>query len=109
MEELLTTDLGICNTRRELFGQLFEELIRQEMIACKVSSILTNIVFRYFHCVLWQEKGLLLLRIRTELKQTLMSYQELFEKSIVCGRHRYIVELITKVHPKVRNHGEGPY
>ena len=38
MEELLTTDLGICNTRRELFGQLFEELIRQEMIACKVSS-----------------------------------------------------------------------
>ena len=91
MEELLTTDLGICNTRRELFGQLFEELIRQEMIACKVSSILTtDIVFRYFDCVLWQEKGLLLLRIRTELKQTLMSYQELFEKSIVCGRHRYI-------------------
>ena len=39
MEELLTTDLGICNTRRELFGQLFEELIRQEMIACKVSSL----------------------------------------------------------------------
>ena len=87
MEELLTTDLGICNTRRELFGQLFEELIRQEMIACKVSSILTtNIVFGYFDCGLWQEKGLLLLRIRTELKQTLMSYQELFEKSIVCGR-----------------------
>ena len=52
MEELLTTDLGICNTRRELFGQLFEELIRQEMIACKVSSLLTNIMFRYFDCVL---------------------------------------------------------
>ena len=52
MEELLTTDLGICNTRRELFGQLFEELIRQEMIACKVSSILTNIIFRYFDRVL---------------------------------------------------------
>ena len=55
MEELLTTDLGICNTRRELFGQLFEELIRQEMIACKVSSILTfltNIIFRYIDCVL---------------------------------------------------------
>ena len=55
MEELLTTDLGICNTRRELFGQLFEEPIRQEMIACKVSSILTfltNIIFRYIDCVL---------------------------------------------------------
>ena len=35
---------------------------------------------------------MLLLRIRTELKQTLMSYQELFEKSIVCAdsyRYRY--------------------
>ena len=57
MEELLTTDLGICNTRRELFGQLFEELIRQEMIACKVSSILTtDIVFRYFDCFVAGER-----------------------------------------------------
>ena len=54
--EFLTTAQGICQTRRELFGQLFEELIRQEMMDCK-------------------EKGLLLLRVRTELKQTLMAYQ----------------------------------
>ena len=53
---ITTSVLYICQTRKELFGQLFEELIRQEMIACK-------------------EKGMLLLRIRTELKQTLMSYQ----------------------------------
>ena len=37
-----------------------------------------------------QEKGMLLLRIRTELKQTLMSYQELFEKSIVWGRQKMV-------------------
>ena len=36
LEEMLTTSMGICQTRKELFGQLFEELIRQEMIACKV-------------------------------------------------------------------------
>ena len=33
---------------------------------------------------------MLLLRIRTELKQTLMSYQELFEKSIVWGRQKMV-------------------
>ena len=38
LEEMLTTSMGICQTRKELFGQLFEELIRQEMIACKVSD-----------------------------------------------------------------------
>ena len=28
-EDMLTTSQGICQTRRELFGQLFEELIRK--------------------------------------------------------------------------------
>ena len=37
MVDLLTTSEGICQTRRELFGQLFEELIRQEMFNCKVN------------------------------------------------------------------------
>ena len=32
----------------------------------------------------------MLLRIRTELKQTLMSYQELFETSIVWGRQKMV-------------------
>ena len=40
MVDLLTTSEGICQTRRELFGQLFEELIRQEMINCKVMRML---------------------------------------------------------------------
>ena len=31
-----------------------------------------------------------MLRIRTELKQTMMSYQELFEKSIVWGRQKMV-------------------
>ena len=96
LEEMLTTSMGICQTRKELFGQLFEELIRQEMIACKVNCRFCrnkcisrphakNQYLKYI-----QEKGMLLLRIRTELKQTLMSYQELFEKSIVWGRQKMV-------------------
>lgn len=69
--EFLTTSHGICQTRRELYGQLLEELIRQEMMACK-------------------EKGLLLLRVRTELKQTMMAYQELFDTSIKWGRQTMV-------------------
>ena len=42
LEEMLTTSMGICQTRKELFGQLFEELIRQEMIACKVSRYISQ-------------------------------------------------------------------
>ena len=115
MVDLLTTSEGICQTRRELFGQLFEELIRQEMINCKVNQDQTiyyswlnwtelsqfnwvlalPVILYSLDCLaLWlsgqtnfnlknwnsfwislKEKGLLLLRIRTELKQTLMSYQ----------------------------------
>ena len=46
MVDLLTTSEGICQTRRELFGQLFEELIRQEMINCKVMRML--VFWAYF-------------------------------------------------------------
>ena len=45
--------------RRELYGQLFEEIIRQSLVSCK-------------------ERGMLLLRVRNELKQTLLAYKELF-------------------------------
>jgi len=42
---------------------------REEMVACK-------------------ERGLLLLRVRTELKQTLMAYQELFYSSVTWCRRK---------------------
>ena len=45
LEEMLTTSHGICPTRRELFGQLYEELIRQEMISCKVERCNSD------HCI----------------------------------------------------------
>ena len=42
--------------RRELYSQCFDELIRQSTINCA-------------------ERGLLMLRVRDELKMTLMAYQ----------------------------------
>ena len=52
--------------RRELYSQCFDELIRQSTINCV-------------------ERGLLMLRVRDELKMTLMAYQTLYESSIAFG------------------------
>ena len=46
----------MCWVRRELYSQCFDELIRQSTINCA-------------------ERGLLMLRVRDELKMTLMAYQ----------------------------------
>ena len=46
----------MCQVRRELYSQCFDELIRQSTINCA-------------------ERGLLMLRVRDELKMTLMAYQ----------------------------------
>ena len=52
--------------RRELYAQCFDELIRQCTINCT-------------------ERGLLLLRVRDELRMTLHAYQTLYESSIAFG------------------------
>ena len=46
----------MCQVRRELYAQCFDELIRQSTINCT-------------------ERGLLLLRVRDELRMTLHAYQ----------------------------------
>ena len=56
----------IIQTRRELYAQCFDELIRQSTINCT-------------------ERGLLLLRVRDELRMTLHAYQTLYESSIAFG------------------------
>ena len=57
----------ICfQVRRELYAQCFDELIRQ----CTINCV---------------ERGLLLLRVRDELRMTLHAYQTLYESSIAFG------------------------
>ena len=49
-----------------MYSQCFDELIRQSTINCA-------------------ERGLLMLRVRDELRMTLMAYQTLYESSIAFG------------------------
>ena len=57
---------GICPVREELYSQCFDEIIRQVTIECP-------------------ERGLLLLRVRDEIKMTIASYQTLYESAILFG------------------------
>merc|ERR1712110_848559 len=60
---------GICPIREELYSQCFDELIRQVTIICA-------------------ERGLLLLRVRDEIRMTICAYQSLYESSIAFGMRK---------------------
>jgi dynein light intermediate chain len=62
---------GICPIREELFSQCFDELIRQVTIDCP-------------------ERGLLLMRVRDELKMTIAAYQTLYQSSVVFGMRKQL-------------------
>lgn len=57
---------GICPVREDLYEQCFDELIRQVTINCP-------------------ERGLLLLRVRDEIRMTTDAFKTLFESSITFG------------------------
>ncbi|KAL4477344.1 hypothetical protein ABPG72_002338 [Tetrahymena utriculariae] len=57
---------GICPVREDLHNQLFDEIIRQCTINCP-------------------ERGLLLLRVRDNLRMTFAAYQTLYQGSVVFG------------------------
>merc|ERR1711941_244409 len=59
-------ETGIRPIREELYSQCFDELIRQVTINCA-------------------ERGLLLLRVRDEMRMTIRAYQTLYESSVAYG------------------------
>ena len=59
-------ETGICPIREKLYTECFDELIRQITLNCL-------------------ERGILLTRIKKELKMTINSYQSLYESSIAYG------------------------
>lgn len=65
-------ETGICPVREELYAQCFDELIRQVTINCA-------------------ERGLLLLRVRDELRMTLAAYQTLYESSLAFGMRKALM------------------
>lgn len=65
-------ETGICPIREELYAQCFDELIRQVTINCA-------------------ERGLLLLRVRDEIRMTIAAYQTLYESSIAFGMRKALM------------------
>ena len=66
LQECRARDKGICPIREQIFSQCFDEIIRQVTIDSP-------------------ERGLLLLRVRDEIKMTIASYQTLYESAILFG------------------------
>ncbi len=65
-------ETGICAVREELYSQTFDELIRQVTINCA-------------------ERGLLLLRVRDEIRMTITAYKTLYESSIAYGMRKALL------------------
>jgi len=59
-------EMGICPVREDLYSQCFDELIRQV-------------------CINSPERGLLLLRVRDEIRMTIDAYKTLYESSVTFG------------------------
>lgn len=69
LQQRQARETGICPVRRELYAQAFDETIRQVTIECA-------------------ERGLLLLRIRDEIRMTTAAYQTLYESSVAFGMRK---------------------
>jgi len=69
LQQRQARETGICPVRRELYGQCFDELIRQVTINCA-------------------ERGLLLLRVRDEIRMTVAAFQTLYESSVAFGMRK---------------------
>ncbi|EKX52488.1 hypothetical protein GUITHDRAFT_157065 [Guillardia theta CCMP2712] len=65
-------ETGICPVREELFRQTFDEVIRQVTINCA-------------------ERGLLLLRVRDEIRMRIAAYQTLYESCIAFGMRKALL------------------
>lgn len=65
-------DSGICPIREKLYNECFDEIIRQVTINCL-------------------ERGILLMRIKTEIEMTITAYQTLYESSIAYGMRTYLI------------------
>ena len=72
LQQRQARETGICPVREELYAQCFDELIRQITINCA-------------------ERGFLLVRVRDEIKQTIVAYQTLYESAIAFGMRKALM------------------
>ena len=72
LQQRQARETGICPIREELYAQCFDELIRQITVNCV-------------------ERGLLLVRVRDEIRQSIAMYQNLYESSIAFGMRKALM------------------
>lgn len=73
LQQKQARETGLCPVREELYSQSFDELIRQVTIMCA-------------------ERGLLLLRVREELRMAITAYQTLYESSVAYGMRNALMQ-----------------
>ena len=78
LQQRQARETGICPVREELYAQSFDEIIRQVTVNCA-------------------ERGLLLLRVRDEIRMTLAAYRTLYESSVAFGMRKALQAEQTKV------------
>ncbi|GIQ80650.1 axonemal dynein light chain [Kipferlia bialata] len=66
-------EVGLCPIREEMYSQTFDEIIRQVTINCA-------------------ERGVLLMRVRDELRMTIQAYQTLYESGVAFGVRKALSE-----------------
>lgn len=71
MMERQARESGICPVREELFSQCFDEIIRQVTLR-------------------EPERGILLLRVRDEIKMTIAAYQTLYQSSVTFAMRKQL-------------------
>lgn len=71
-------ETGICPIREELYAQCFDELIRQITINCS-------------------HRGLLLVRVRDEMRMTIQAYQTLYESALAYGMRKALQGELNKM------------
>ena len=72
LQQRQARETGICPVREELYAQAFDELIRQVTVNCA-------------------ERGLLLLRVRDEIRMTLAAYRTLYESAASHGMRKALL------------------
>jgi len=79
LQQQMARETGICPIREEVYGQAYDEIIRQVTVACA-------------------ERGLLLLRVRDEIRMTVAAYRGLYESAIAYGMRKALVAEYNRGH-----------
>ena len=97
MQKRQARETGICPTRRELYDQCFGIHNPYSLFLMLFQVVLTNDIDNNWvdelirHVAIsCQERGLLLLRVRDELRMTLDAYSNLYESSTAFGMRKLL-------------------